>query len=263
MHFYWGLYINYWRLFAKTMTQYRADVAIMIGGMALQEGATLLFIGVIFSNIQQLRGWSFAEVLMIYGLLNLARGLWNVFLDVPHRVQGYIHSGQLDYLLVRPAGVLFQITGASGLNPTSSGRVLISIIAIVIAARQYAAAVAWWWALYLPAVAISGVMMFLGLYLLLACPSFWFTNVQSLLANLHLVSQLGQFPVTIFGSILQFLLTWIFPFALIGFYPVAFLLRGDAYRFYGLLAPVIGWVFLGLALAFWRIAIRHYQSTGS
>jgi ABC-type protease/lipase transport system fused ATPase/permease subunit len=36
-----------------------------------------------------------------------------------------------------------------------------------------------------------------------------------------------------------------------------------AIRFYGLLALVMGWVFLGLALAFWRVAIRHYQSTGS
>jgi ABC-type uncharacterized transport system permease subunit len=50
---------------------------------------------------------------------------------------------------------------------------------------------------------------------------------------------------------------------MIGFYPVAFLLRGDAYRLYGLLALMVGWVFLGLALALWRIAIRHYQSTGS
>jgi ABC-2 type transport system permease protein len=263
MLYYWDLYVNYWRLFAKTMTQYRADVAIMISGMALLEGATLLFIGVIFSNIQQLRGWTFAEVLMTYGLLSLARALWNVLLDVPHRVQWYLQSGELDYLLVRPAGVLFQIAGASGLNPTSIGRVAICIVAIAIAVREHGATVAWWWALYLPAVVISGVALFLGLYLLLACPSFWFTNVQSLLANLHLVSQLGQFPVTIFGSILQFLLTWIFPFALIGFYPMAFLMRGDAYRLYGLLALAIGWVFLGLALAFWRIAIRHYQSTGS
>jgi ABC-type uncharacterized transport system permease subunit len=50
---------------------------------------------------------------------------------------------------------------------------------------------------------------------------------------------------------------------MIGFYPVAFLVRGEAYRLYGLLAPVIGWVLLGLALSLWRISIRHYQSTGS
>jgi ABC-2 type transport system permease protein len=75
--------------------------------------------------------------------------------------------------------------------------------------------------------------------------------------------QFGRFPITIFGPALQFLLTWVFPFAMIGFYPVAFLLRGDAYRLYGLLALMVGWVFLGLALALWRVAIRHYQSTGS
>jgi len=159
--------------------------------------------------------------------------------------------------------VLFQLAGASGLNPTSSGRVVISIVVIVIAVREHGATVAWWWALYLPAVVISGVMLTLELYLLLECRGFWFTNVQSLLTNVHLISQLGQLPVTIFGPVLQFGLTWIFPFAMIGFYPAAFLLHGDAYRFYGLLALVMGWVFLGLALAFWRVAIRHYQSTGS
>ena len=179
MRYYWSLYVNYWRLFAKTMTQYRADVAIMIGGMALQEGATLLFIGVIFSNIQQLRGWTFAEVLMTYGLMSLARGLWNVLLDVPHRIHWYIVRGRLDYLMVRPAGVLFQIAGEGGMNPSASGRALIGIIVTLIAVRQEGVTGAWWWALYLPAVVISGVMLLLGLYLLLACPSFWFTNVQS------------------------------------------------------------------------------------
>jgi len=124
--------------------------------------------------------------------------------------------------------VLFQLAGASGLNPTSSGRVVISIVVIVIAVREHGATVAWWWALYLPAVVISGVMLTLELYLLLECRGFWFTNVQSLLTNVHLISQLGQLPVTIFGPVLQFGLTWIFPFAMIGFYPVAFLLRGEA-----------------------------------
>jgi ABC-type Na+ transport system ATPase subunit NatA len=171
--------------------------------------------------------------------------------------------GRLDYLMVRPAGVLFQIAGESGLNPSARGRAVIGIAVIIIAARGQSVAVAWWWALYLPAVVISGVLLLFSLYLLMACLSFWFTTVNSLLTTVAWTAQFGRFPITIFGPALQFVFTWVFPFALIGFYPVAFLLRGDAYRLYGLLALVVGWVFLGLALALWHIAIRHYQSTGS
>ena len=235
----------------------------MIGAAAVHEGSLLLFIGIIFSNIQQLQGWSFGEVLMIYGLMTTTNSLWNVLLDVPHRINGYIQRGRLDYLIVRPAGVLFQIAGEGGLNPSASGRALLGIATIIIALREQSVTPAWWWALYLPAVVISGVLFLFSLYLLMACPSFWFTNVNSLLTTLSWTAQMGRFPVTIFGPVLQFVLTWVFPFAMIGFYPVAFLLRGEAYRLYGLLALVVGWVFLGLALAFWRVAVRHYQSTGS
>jgi ABC-2 type transport system permease protein len=263
MRYYLGLYINYWRLFIKTLAQYRADLAIMIGAAALHEGSLLLFISIIFSNIQQLQGWTFAEMLMLYGLMTTTNSLWNVLLDVPHRIAGYIVRGYLDYLLVRPAGVLFQIAGASGLNPSASGRALLGIVVMVIAVRQQGVAAAWWWALYLPAVVISGMLLLFSLYLLLACPNFWFTNANSLLTTISWTAQFGRFPITIFGPVLQFLLTWIFPFALIGFYPVAFLLRGEAYLVYGLLALVVGWVFLGLALVVWRIALRHYQSSGS
>src|SRR5439155_5867823 len=145
MRYYWHLYANYWRLFVKTLAQYRADVAIMIGAAAVQEGATLLFIGIIFSNIQQLQGWTFAEVLMTWGLMTITSGLWNVTLDVPHRIHWYIRLGDLDYLLVRPTGILFQIAGTSGLNPTSIGRVVVGIAALVIAVREQGIAIEWWW----------------------------------------------------------------------------------------------------------------------
>jgi ABC-2 type transport system permease protein len=263
MRYYGGLYLNYCRLFIKSLAQYRADMLIMVGAAALHEGTMLLFIGIIFNNIRQLQGWSFAEVLMTYGLMIIARGLWNVILDVPHRIHWYIRGGRLDYLFVRPASILFQIAGENGINPSAGGRVVIGIAALVIAVHEQGLAVEWWWALYLPAVVVSGMLFFFSLFLMLACLNFWFTNVNSLLTTFAWTSQLGQFPVTIFGPALQVVLTWLIPFAMIGFYPVAFLVRGDAYRFYGLLAPVVGWLFLGLALWLWRIALRHYQSTGS
>src|SRR5262245_10437951 len=204
MRYYAGLYANYWRLFIKALAQYRADLAIMIGAAALHEGSLLLFIGIIFSNIQQLQGWSFAEVLMIYGLMTTTNSLWNVLLDVPHRIHWYIVRGRLDYLMVRPASVLFQIAGEGGMNPSASGRAVIGIVVILIALRQEGVVGAWWWVLYLPAVVISGVLLLFSLYLFMACLSFWFTNVNSILTTLSWTAQFGRFPATIFGPALQF-----------------------------------------------------------
>jgi ABC-2 type transport system permease protein len=55
----------------------------------------------------------------------------------------------------------------------------------------------------------------------------------------------------------------VLPYAMLGFYPTAFLLRGGEYRPYGLLAPLMGFIFFGASQLVWRVAIRRYQSTGS
>jgi ABC-2 type transport system permease protein len=141
------------------------------------------------------------------------------------------------------------------------GRVLVGVAAILSVLPELQ--LPWWGVLYLPLVIVSGTLLMFSLQLLFACLNFWFTNVLSLLSAVTWMNQFGQYPVTIFSLPLRLLFTWVLPYAMMGFYPAAFLLRGNEYRLYGLLAPLIGFVFLGLSLSFWRWAIRHYQSTGS
>ena len=69
--------------------------------------------------------------------------------------------------------------------------------------------------------------------------------------------------MTIYSRPLQFTLTRALPYALTGLLPVGFLLGKSRYVLYGPLAPLAGWLFLVLALAVWRIAIRQYKSTGT
>ena len=68
LRYYLGLYGAYFRLGLKTMAQYRADVWIMAVSTAIRDGATLLFLSVIFGKITQLQGWSFYGIVLIYGL---------------------------------------------------------------------------------------------------------------------------------------------------------------------------------------------------
>ena len=77
------------------------------------------------------------------------------------------------------------------------------------------------------------------------------------------LADFGRYPLTIYALPLQFVLTWVLPYAMAGFYPAAFLLRGGHYRVYGLFAPLMGLLFTVLSLAVWRVASKGYQSTGT
>jgi ABC-2 type transport system permease protein len=255
------LYLTYFRLTLKSWWQYRADFAISIVASALHDGSTLIFLSGVFANVQKLEGWSFREMLLIWGLAVLCRNLANSLMDVPHRIHFYIWRGALDRLLVRPPALLMQIAGESGITLPALGRVLIAAAAVL--AILPGLQLPWWAAFYLPLAVIGGTLIMFSVQLILACLNFWFTNVLSLLQTVTWMNQFGQYPVTIFALPLRFLFTWILPYAMMGFYPAAFLLRGDEYRLYGLLAPLLGFFFFGLSLLMWRVSLRRYQSTGS
>jgi ABC-2 type transport system permease protein len=257
------LYLTYFRFALKSRSQYRVAFAITLACSIVGTGAHLAFLTLIFANIRQLEGWSFDETLLIWGLMVTATHLANTFLDVPHRILGYVRYGGMDRLLVRPPAPLFQIAGEGGITLQALNRVLIGAVAISTAIATLQDKLPWWMVLYLPLTVISGMLIMFSVQLLLACLTFWFVNTFSLMQTIGWMNQFGQYPVTILALPLRFLFTWVLPYAMMSFYPAAFLLRGDEYRLQGLLAPLMGFLFLGLALLVWRVSVRHYQSTGS
>ncbi|MCB0106290.1 MAG: ABC-2 family transporter protein, partial [Caldilineaceae bacterium] len=76
MVYYADLYLAYLRNLVRLMGQYRADFLIMLTASLIHDGSTLLLLTIIFTNIRQLQGWSFHEMLLIYGLSVTTRSLW-------------------------------------------------------------------------------------------------------------------------------------------------------------------------------------------
>jgi ABC-2 type transport system permease protein len=261
MAYHINLYLTYLRLTAKSWWQYQADFAISMVSLALHDGSSLLFLGVIFASIRQLEGWSLHEILLIWALEVVIRNVARFFFDVPHRIHMYVQSGDLDRLLVRPSSLLLQIAGERGMSLEAVGQILVGTAALL--AVLPGLHLPWWSIFYLPLTIISGVFIMCGMHLLVSCLNFCFTNALAALSTVTWMYRFGQYPVTIFALPLRLLLTWVLPYAMMGFYPAAFLLRGDEYRFYGLLAPLVGFFLFGLSLLVWRVSLRRYQSTGS
>jgi ABC-2 type transport system permease protein len=263
MRYYLGLYGTYLRLFWKIMLQYRADLAVFFVAMLVVDGLSLVFITVVFGRIQQLEGWGFYEVVLMYGLIRGSTAISVLLLNAPWVVPGAIRTGALDTVLVRPASPLFQLIGSECIEPANLGSVLLAGAVIWTALGRLGIPAQAWWLVYIPAVILSGAVLQFSMLLIVACLGFRFVSVQSAMYPVGWFSEFGRFPTTIYSLPLQLLLTWVLPYATVSFYPAAFILRGDAYWLQGLLAPLVGPLFLALALLVWRAGLSRYQSAGS
>jgi ABC-2 type transport system permease protein len=77
------------------------------------------------------------------------------------------------------------------------------------------------------------------------------------------IQNYGRYPVRIYNKVIQILLTWILPFAFVGFYPAAYFLDPIHWAKMAYLTPLIGVAFFSLALMFWNYGVKQYRGAGS
>lgn len=182
---------------------------------------------------------------------------------MPYAIQSYVRSGRLDLLLIHPVPPSFQLAGERGFNTTMVGSVVVGITIIFYAVTSREIQAEFWWGFYIPLAIISGSFLLSSIVLMVACLAFRFTSVQAIIYPVNWFADSAQYPIVIYAVLIQFVLTWILPYAMIGFYPAAFLLRGGEFRLYGLLTPLMGLALFALALLTWHVASRRYQSSGT
>jgi len=81
-----------------------------------------------------------------------------------------------------------------------------------------------------------------------------------------MVYQLGEFagyPVTIYGGLIQTIITWVIPFAFAAFVPAAYLLSKPGWTHLARLTPAMALISAGVACGMWHLGLRQYTSTGT
>jgi ABC-2 type transport system permease protein len=221
----------------RARMQYRGDFAIWI------------VLGVLF----QIRLTAHAIFEAVFG--NIARVGWMV------------RDGWFDRLLVRPASPLVQVIGTS-FHVNGFGDLVVGLLALGAALPAVGIGDPILAAAQIVVVVIGSVLLEAGLHLALVSTAFWFVRTDSLIWWIDDWSNtFSNYPITVFPVVARFLLTWVMPLALLGFFPAAAIMgRSGDVPFTPLLAwgaPLIGALaFLG-ARRIWRIGINHHRSTGT
>jgi viologen exporter family transport system permease protein len=262
------LLIQYARASFSAQAQYPGSALLATLGHFLTTGLELLAMWALFDRFGSVGGWHLGEVALFYALVNIQFTIADL-LCRGFDVLGseLIKSGAFDRLLLRPRSLTLQLMGHA-LRVSRFGRLAQALIVMWLATER--APIHWSLAnvaLALWAIA-GGAALFIALLVLQGALSIF--TVESLeVVNVLTYGgvQAGQYPLALYGRWFRRLLTFVVPLGCVAYYPALGILgKADplgAPLWTGALSPLCGFVFLALALAAWRLAVRHYTSTGS
>jgi len=262
----------YWRLIGikfRAGMQYRWSFFMDLLSTGLLSASDFLAIAILLARFGTIGGWQLGEVAFLYGTVITAFTLHDMInggFD-PDQFSLHIQHGTFDQFLLRPLSVTFQVF-ASEFVLRRVGRMLQSLAVLALAAILLRPNWTLGKTLYYPIVFLSQYAFFFGLYIIGAAITFW-TVKQIEAVNIFTYggTELMSYPMSIYAEWLQRFFTFIVPAIFLNYLPALYFLdKPDPLglpAFTHFLAPVAGFAVLFAALAFWRVGVRHYTSTGS
>lgn len=219
-------------------------------------------IWVVMSQVPNLNGWSLNEILLIYGLITLAKSLNHMFADNLWTIGwNYIRTGGFDRFLVRPIDPLFHLL-ADRFCHDGVGNFLVGLVLVIISVNALAIPMTILNILYLVVAVLSGGIIFMALNLITATSAFWIIESVPVTRVIFETHEFAKYPLLIYPQGIRVLMTWLIPYGFASFYPASYLLGKDV----GVLAwasPVVAVILLLVAYQVWRFGLSHYSGTGS
>ncbi|GIJ47918.1 ABC transporter permease [Virgisporangium aliadipatigenens] len=245
------------RVVAMYEMQYRMNFFLQLFQSALATGTGLVVLALVYAQVDELRGWSRPELLVVLGVFTIIGGvLESVVKPNLVRFMEEVADGRLDFVLAKPvdAQLLISIRAVRFWQAVDVlvGAVVLGVGASRLTPRPGALAV-----LGFAAGLLFAVVILYSFLLILATSAFWFVRVDSFVETFDGVFQAGRWPIGIYPGWLRTGLTVVVP--------VGFAVTVPA----ELLTDRSGWVTLaaeaalaaalaGLARLCWRLGLRRY-----
>ena len=256
------LYFKYMAMLLKSQMQYKASFLMTALGQFLVSFTAFFGVYFMFDRFHSVDGFTFSQILICFSITLMAYSITECFARGFDLFPRLIQSGNLDRILVRPRGEIFQVLTAN-MEFSRVGRLIQAIWMLVIAVS--ASEIQWTVDKIRTVVMmlIGGVAVFAALFVLYAGISF-FTIEGLEFMNIFTNGSLefGKYPVSIYGEGILKFYTYVIPIALFQYYPFLYLIgRSEDVRL--IFLPLLGFLFLILCYLFFRFGLRRYKSTGS
>jgi ABC-2 type transport system permease protein len=242
--------------------QYRVNFVVQLFQSAITLVAALAVLALVYSQTDELNGWSQSELLCLTGIQILMLGVIRMFVE-PNmsRVIDEVREGTLDYALTKPEDAqllasvreirIWQVVDVvTGLIVLGFGLSRITTEVGVLDALGFAVAL------------VLGGLMIYCFWLVVATGAFWVVNMWHVAELFDGLFNTGRWPVGIYPGWLRITVTFLVPVAFAVTVPAeAVTSRLD---WETLLLSVVFAVFLFAATRwFWRFGLKRYSGASA
>jgi ABC-2 type transport system permease protein len=255
-------YGRYLLMRAKVRLAYRGDFLLNAAGDLLVAAVGVIFLWAIFRHVPDIRGWDFSEVLFIWGMAETATGLFFVlFQGLWYVNQRYLLQGELDRVLLRPLDpylqVLFDNINLEDLPVCGLGLAMMAAALPGLPSFSLAQ-----WAA-LPVFLAGSVAILGGVLTGVSSVGFRIHHRGTAVGLIYQGAVFNRYPIDVFPTGIQRLMTYVVPFAFTAFYPATWYLGRQEWLAHAFAQPLIGVLSLAVGVGLWKRGLLSYRSPGS
>jgi len=251
----------------RSSMAYRASFVTLLVSQMVITFLDFAVVLIIFSHLDAFGGFSLAQLAVLYGMSGLAIGIADLLLGNAELLGQRVRDGTLDQMLCRPVPPLVQVA-ADRFALRRLGRVVQA--SAVLAWALSSAPIDWTpaRALVLLVGLVCGALIFCAVFVMGGAFQV-FAGDAAEVANAFTYggNTLTQYPLAIYPVEVVRAVTFIVPLAFVSWYPALYVLDiEDPFglpEWFQLASPVVAGLFVVAAALSWRLALRHYRSTGS
>lgn len=263
MRRYVKLYKIFFLQYMKGLMQSKIDFFIGFFSFFLNQILGVAFLYLVFEKIPDLNGWSYYQLIFIYGYAQIPRG-------IDHFVTDYlwlfarktIKEGSFDRYLLRPVNPLFQVI-VERCQPDGIGEILVGIILVVYSVAKLNIAVSFVGSLLFLISVFAGAVIFTAVKLFFATNAFFMKDSYSLLFLVHNMSDFAKYPISIYAKPIRIILSYIIPFAFTAFIPASFFLQKGSLPQTICMEVLVAVISFFIAYQYFNFGCNKYESAGN
>ena len=261
------VYIGLLAIKLKEVVEYRVS---FINDTFIQFFAymvTFINITLLLNQINNLDGWSYKEILLLWILNVFSYGFSGMFVYTGcKQLENHIQKGTFDYFLTKPLNTFWYYM-MKNINTTFIFHICFSSIILIWLLMSLEVQFSIKMVLGIITFLICAICIQSCIMILFAVPAFWIIKSNSLVNTaIYGLRNFNTYPISIYDKCVRGILTFIIPYAFVSYYPAVFILGKNSSSMDNLLLlaePLVAAFVLLLSIWLWKTGIKRYSSTGN